>query len=250
LALAVLHLPSLFSAEGDDLINLKNQADRWIELEQRTAAEQNQWRSEKEVLETSREVLQKEQAALQTNLEAAELATGLFRTRFETAEAALAQHEAAHDLLRTRGEAIESRLRAILPRLPEPLRKTLNPLLLKLENRNEEDPISIAQKTQTLVAILSSIDRFNNSLTLTHQLRTNAAGETLDVKVLYWGLAVAYAVDARGEGAWMLVPGAEGWEWQDQQANASEIAALVAVYEKQQNPRLVALPAALTGGAQ
>lgn len=250
MALAVF-LPSLalFSAESEDLDGLKSQADRWIELELRTAAEKNQWRSAKEVLEDSRTVLQKEKAALEAKLEANELATRLFRTRYETAEAELAEHEAAQTLLRSRGDAVEARLRNVLPRLPEPLRDMIDPQLSKLENRDGENAISVSQATQTLVSVLSTIDRFNNTLTLTHQLRANAAGETVDVRVLYWGLAVAYAVDARGENAWMLVPGADGWDWHDQNANAAEITALMAIYEKQQNPRLVVLPASLTGGA-
>lgn len=249
LALAVL-LPTLFSAESDDLDGLKSQADRWIELELRIAREKDQWRSEKEVLEDSRDVLQKEQIALQAKLEANELATRLFRTRFESAEAELAEHEEAQELLRARGDALEARLRSVLPRLPEPLRESIDPQLSKLENRDGEDAISVSQATQTLVSVLSTIDRFNNTLTLTHQLRADATGETIDVKVLYWGLALAYAVDARGEDAWLLVPGADGWEWRDQKANAAEITALMAIYEKQQNPRLVALPASLTGGAR
>lgn len=249
LVLAVL-LPISYSAESTDPGDLKSQADRWIELEIQIAAERNQWESEKEILQNSRDVLQKEQEALEAKLEANELATSLFRARFESAEANLAQLEAAHELLRTQGAAVESRLRSLLPRLPEPLRASVDPQFLKLDNRTGENAISVSEATQTLVAILSTVDRFNNSLTLTHQLRTNAAGEILDVKVLYWGLALAYAVDARGEGAWMLVPGPDGWEWQDQRENASAISALMAVYEKQQSPRLIALPASLQGGAQ
>lgn len=246
---AVASLP-LGAAEAGAVDETKQQADRWIELEMRIANERNEWRTQKQILETSREVLQREQTSLQSKLEANELATSLFRTRFEAAEAELAQHETAHETLNARCAELQERLGQLRPHLPQPLLDKIDPMWTKLENHNAEDPISVSERIQNIVGILSAIDQFNNNLTLTHELRENAAGEKLDIKVLYWGLAVAYAVDARREGAWVVVPTDSGWEWRDQRANAAEIAALIAIYEKQQSPGLITLPATIAGGAQ
>jgi hypothetical protein len=229
----------------DDAAQLKNQADRWFDLEKRAADERNEWRTQKEVLTASIDVLKKEQASLQSKVEANELSAGLFAKRIETARTELAAHEAAHETLAAGCTTMERRLRALFPRLPEPLQQKIQPMLNKLER--PPAPLNISERTQALVAALTAVDLFNNSLTLTHHLRKNAAGDALDVKVLYWGLAMGYGVDADGTHAWLLTPGDQGWQWQEAPEHSPAIRTLVGIYEKRDNPVLVTLPVGTEG---
>ncbi|MGH8019153.1 MAG: DUF3450 family protein [Opitutaceae bacterium] len=237
------------AAEDEAASDLKAQADRWIDLEKRIADERNEWRTDKEILQTSVEVLKTEQSALQTKLEANELATSLFKTRLEQTEAQMAEHQAAHAALRTGTAELERRIQVLATRLPPPLTEKVGAMVEKLKASAEESVLSPAERTQTIVSILSSIDLFNNTLTLTHELRQRPTGETIDVKVLYWGLAMAYAVDASASQAWLVTPGADGWTWHDQSGNASRIKFLIDTYEKQRSPELVDLPVNMKGGA-
>lgn len=227
---------------------LKRQADRWLELEQRTADERNAWRAQKELLETSIEVLKEEQQHLQSQVEANELASALFLERVEKARTELAAQQAAHTALEAGCVKLEQRLRTLWPRLPEPLQERIRPQLDRLAGNGT--PPTLSERAQAVVAALTAVDQFNQALTLTHHLRTNGAGEKTDVKVLYWGLAMAYGIDARGEHAWVIRPGPEGWEWTDATPHAREIRTLIEVQEKQRNAELVLLPVVGEGGAK
>jgi Protein of unknown function (DUF3450) len=237
------------AAEPVDAESLQAQMDRWIALEQRTADEQNEWRADKEVLTASQDVLRQEQEALRVRLQANELASGRFQARLEEARAELAAQEAAHAKLMAGCDGLEGRVRALVPRLPDPLKDKVERLLERLRRPADEEPVSASERTQILVSVLTAIDLFNNTLTLTHHLRDNGAGETVDVKVLYWGLAAGYAIEPTGRQAWVLLPGAAGWGWHDASDHAAEIKAVVDIYEKQRSPEMVMLPAGAEGTA-
>ncbi len=249
-ALSVLvPIASRGEAADDEAANgLKAQADRWIELERRIADERNEWRTDKEILETSVEVLKKEQSGLRSKLEANELATSLFKRRLEQTQAEMAEHQAGHETLGAGIADLERRIEILATRLPPPLLEKVGPMVDKLKAPAGESALSPSERTQTVVSILSSIDLFNNTLTLTHELRQRPTGQTIDVKVLYWGLAIAYAVDAPASQAWLVTPGADGWTWHDQSGNVTRIKALIDTYEKQRSPDLIELPVNMKGG--
>lgn len=213
-----------------------------MELEKRIAEEENKWKADKELLLTSRDVLLTERKALQAKSEANELAFNLFRRQLENARTDIGDHEQARILLSEAFNDLETRIRSIATQLPPPLAEKIDPLLELLEPGTEEEPTPVSQRTQALTGILTSIDQFNNTLTLTHELRQDESGETRDVKVLYWGLAAGYAVESSGDDAWLLTPSADGWVWNEAGGDLSNIRALVNVYEKEQSPKLVVLP--------
>ncbi len=243
-------LPSLAPAQSTTPADLEAEMDRWIALERRTADERNRWRSAKQVLETSLEVLKKERAALQEQAGSNELSATLFKNRLDLVQRGTESHETAHTRLAAAIDTFEPRLRALLPRLPDPLREKIDPLVRRLAAEAGGESSSLSERAQTLVAALSSIDQFNNTLTLRHQLRDDGNGRTIDVRVLYWGLTVAYAIDASGRRAWILSPGAEGWTWRPSDGDAVAIAKLLDVHDKQRSPELVVLPVAGIGGGE
>ncbi len=240
----------LRAADDHSVDELKQATDRWIDLEARVAKEGNDWRAQKEVMTTSVEVLKKEREELQAKVSANDLAAGLFRTRFESSQLELDAQKKAHAALTEGCLAIERRARALLVRLPDPLQVRLQPMFDKLARSDGDAPVATSERTQLVVGILTAIDQFNNTLTLTHQLRPNGNGEMLDVKVLYWGLAMGYGIDTEGRHAWVLRPGPEGWQWTESPDGAAAIKTLVGVYEKQDKPQFVVLAAGQEGGPQ
>ena len=238
------------AADLSEADQMKRDADRWIELEQRAADERNDWRTQREVLAASVEALKTGQTNLRAKVESNNLAADLFRSRVEKLRTELTAHESGHAALNTGCEALEQRLQALWARLPEPLQETIKPQLDKLEAPPGATPLPASERAQLLISALTAVDQFNNSLTVTHQLRPDGAGETLDVKVLYWGLAMGFGIDATGQHAWVLTPGAAGWTWTDATGQVDEIRTLVEIQEKQQNPELVMLQVGSEGGAQ
>jgi hypothetical protein len=246
--LLALLVPTTFASTMAE--DLKAQADRWIELERRTADEAARWRTDKEVLETSIQVLTREQTGLRTRLDANAVAAELFQSRLAQTESGLREQTDANAALEARCREIEARLLALAPSLPPPLAVKIDTMMKKLSRPAEERAAGAAERAQMVVSILSAIDLFNNTLTLTHELRPAGDGTTIDVKVLYWGLAMGYAVDAPGSQAWLLAPGPQGWTWTPREADAPEIARLFDIYEKRVRPDLVELPVRVAGGVR
>lgn len=240
----------LIAADSGPVDALKAEADRWIDLEARAASERNDWRAQKEVLETSVAVLQQERALLETKVEANDVAADLFRARIDKARTDQQTHQTAHAAVAETCAALEKRLRALWPRLPEPLQEKTRAQLDRLAAGNlEAGRMGVSERMQIVILILTAIDQFNNSLTIAHHLRDNGAGQTVDVKVLYWGLAMGYGIDTRGEHAWLLRPGPQGWTWEDATDQREAIDTLIKVRERQ-TPVFVVLPAGETGGAR
>lgn len=246
--MALVHFSS--AAPDGEAEVWKAKADQWIELEQRIASEQSDWLADKEVMEASRTVLQREQAALKARLEANEMAQSLFHRRLQSLEQELAAQAEGRNLLIAGLEREEARIREIHDHLPEPLRERLAPLLLRMGAGPADQLVSVSERVQTVISILSAVDQFSGTVTLTHHLRRDEAGVERDVEVLYWGLAMGYAVNQTAEQAWLLLPSSEGWTWQAAHAVAPGIRDLIEIHKRKRSPGLVSLPATLREGAK
>ncbi len=228
------------------LARLEENTGRWIELQRRLAEEKNRWESEHLLLNHRLTVLTEEQASLQQNFDSYKLANELFEKSRNRVLDNIGVLKAAGKKVELRLVDFEKRMLALAASLPDPLGQTIGPLLRQIESRHGDDERSIADRAQTLVAVISAVNEFANSLNLTHTVRTLADdGSEFDVKVLYWGLAFAYATNRPGTRAWFLRPGPQGWSWEDRSELAPRFKAVIDVYEKQIQPELVTLPAEL-----
>jgi len=232
-------------ADTDTADAWKTKTNEWLKLEQRLAADSRDWLSEKETLEASRTVLEHEQAKLKERLESNELAGALFRKRRMELEAELATQKEAKGQLNEGLDEIEARLGQLYTLWPPPLQERISPLVARLRAGTEDNPVTVSERTQTVISILSAIDQFNNTVTLTHHLRPNEGGGEVDVQVLYWGLAMGYGVDAARNRAWTLNPSDDGWVWSELAGAGPRVRELLEIYERTRSPALVQLPARL-----
>ena len=239
---------AVLSAADDRLSQVEKTMDRWVELEQRVAVEENAWGSERELLVNTAAALTKEQASLSRNLASFELASRLYENNLKGVTAEIDRIKVANDKFSVDLGLLEKQVRDLGPSLPEPLMKHVNPLLANTGKGEGDEERSMAERSQNLMAILSAISQFANSLTLTHSLRTSDSdGSRFDVEVLYWGLAIGFATDAAGSRGWILRPGESGWTWEEFPDGGPDIKTLIGVYKKQREPVLVTLPASIRG---
>ncbi len=228
-----------------DVDSIESDAEKWIELQTRIAEENAKWKIEKELLESSILVLTTEQESLKESLESNKVASDLYEKNRNRVVSKLKENGDALQHLMGKMEEYESQINSIYAGLPEPLQKEVESMMRKIPAMIDDEPLSVAARIQSLISVLTSIDQFNNALNLTHQLRKNSDGTQIDVRVLYWGLSVGYAVDGRGNQAWVLKPGESGWTWNEANDMTSDIQDLMDVYEKRGSPRLISLPASL-----
>ena len=232
--------------ESDDLLTLvEDYTDRWMETQRLITDAKSGWLEEREILQHNVELLEREQKSLNEKLEGHRLAASLYdRTRRIVSETLEEQRDGTMQIAAMQDE-LEERVERLVPQLPDQLRESLEPHLQRMATGRASEEVGIANRVQNLIAMLAVIDQFSNNLTLTHMVRSSEDDGEYDVRILYWGLAFAYAVDTQGKRAWLLRPTEEGWGWLEQHDRAAKIEAIIDIYEKRRKPVLVTLPAYL-----
>lgn len=222
---------------------IESDTDRWIELQSKIAQSKNSWKNERLLLESSIEILEAEEATLQQGIASNEQASTVYIANRDRIAQLVEEQRESLDTIAEPLMSLEAELRSLMPKLPTPLRLEVQSHLAKLDG--ESSPVT--SRAQSLVASLTAIDRFSNSLTSKREARPGPNGGEVSVRVLYWGLAVAYGVDEANGRAWVILPGASGWDWNQQDEIFEAALELIDGYEKEsEDPQLVELPTTLS----
>lgn len=219
---------------------------RWVEASQCIAKERGDWSLGKELLSERIGLVGREIEALRAR--DAETQAGIAATSRQRDEldAARTGSEAIARDLEVLVVRLEAGLRSLLPRLPEPLRKRIEPLAQRLPgdeaDRGTAAKRSLAERFQNVVGILNETNKFDREITLTSEVRTLSDGSAAEVTTMYVGLGQAYWVGANGKLAGVGVPGTEGWQWRLVPESASSIANAVAIVKNERVAAFVQLP--------
>ncbi|MEM9160540.1 MAG: DUF3450 family protein [Verrucomicrobiota bacterium] len=229
-------------APAKELDTLKKNTEKWIEVRQRLSEEQADWNIEKQILGNGIETLSATRDAL------ADDAVAFRNQRQEVENAAQAANERLQsfqktdELLLSQLTEYESRILKLEPRLPDPLADKVAQLIAKIPASGAPSDFPLPNRLQNVVAIMTIVDEFNNDLHRANTIKELEDGEVIDVRILYWGLAVGYAINGAGTRAWEISPGPDGWEWKTIDQDALTIKQLFEVYDKTQDPALVGVP--------
>jgi hypothetical protein len=144
---------------------------------------------------------------------------------------------------------MESGLRRLKSRLPEPLQEELAPVYQRLPKNAEESTLGLGERMQSVVSLLTKIREFDTKISLSESIR-ELSGSDVEVsfRTLWIGLGQAYYLAPNDAGYGML--GADGWEWHSQPEIASAIQECIALVEgRSTEPKLIDLPVVLKEGA-
>lgn len=245
LLLAALIVPiSLFAAPSDTasvLDAVKRKPEQWIELKKRIAETRHEWQSQKEILAHSIFVMQKTLEELEREVQEQDARTSSLNVEYDNLLTELSNARNGQQALLERIDELEIETRQLARYCPLPLRETLAPHLRQLSSASTAED-SGPLRLQAVLAALTLMDEFNKGLTLSHVPRSTEDGSTTEVRVLYWGLAQAYAADAEGERAWLITPAEDGWHWREAPEHGAAIKRLFDVYGDDISPELVPLP--------
>ena len=108
---------------------------------------------------------------------------------------------------------------------PPPLREQLDAAVERLES--EDRPAAPLQnRYRDVLAVLIEAGNFQSRLTLDTELR-ELDGETVEIEVLYFGLASAVYIDRSGETCGIGKPGNDGWTWTPQAGLATSVRKII-----------------------
>jgi hypothetical protein len=130
----------------------------------------------------------------------------------------------------------------MVPKLPEPLAKELQPLVARVPENPAATRLSYSQRLQSVIGILAQVDKFNTDLKYVSAVQT-VDGAGLEVQTLYIGLGGAIFSDATGKYSGFGYPTESGWKMERVTgAQAEAIALAMDVYLSRKAPAFVAIP--------
>lgn len=217
--------------------------DQWVQTRQITSQANSDWRLERSILSDTQALLRGELERLQASLlelQGSASAADEDRAQLTASKEAM---NAAAAVIAVRIGTLEAQIQTILPTLPEPLLDNIQPLIRRLPQDPANTTLSLGERVQNIVGILSQADKFNRTLTHTSDARTLDDGRVIQVRTLYWGLAMAYYVDASGTYAGIGVPSKAGWQWPQVEGAGARIQQLLEVSTGSEAIQFVELPA-------
>ena len=236
-------LSTLYLNAQTNIESTRDVLDQWVQTKQITSKEKSDWRLEQSILSDTLKLLSSELTRLDTSLEdlkdsataADEDRSKLTARKEEIAEASAVVEGSIN--------ALETQIKRVVKTLPAPLVDRIKPLIRRLPENSANTKLSLGERVQNIVGILSQADKFNATLTQTSESRELDSGKIVEVRTLYWGLAMAYYVDASGAYAGIGHPGEDGWEWPQIEGAGPQIKQLLAVYEGSEEIQFVEVPA-------
>ena len=228
LLIACVALPA---TSGSAVDAFRAQMEKWVETRQILSEEEADWQVEKELLRATRDLLRREKESLE--LEIAELEESNTASDEERRELLLERgdFQQASRALEDEIRAMELEVLALAPRLPEPLQKRLEPLLVQIPGDPERSGVPLGQRLMSVLGVLAQAEKWNGTATFVGETRSVNGGPRVQVRTLYWGLAQAVFVDAQAHSAGVGRPVADGWEFSDEPRLVGGAQQLLDIYE-------------------
>ncbi|NMA46443.1 MAG: DUF3450 domain-containing protein [Lentisphaerae bacterium] len=223
---------------------LESQVLRLADLQRAEWSARQDWQSQRQLLQDQLAMLHKHGAMLDAALaeqrqESAEIAAGNAAVATELAALLARLGE-----LRTALLAQNDALLVLQRRLPPVLQRQLQDVFTRLGRLTEKEPdlAALPGILQAQLSVLTEVEQYDHGIHLAKEVLPDDGGQRCEYDVMYFGLAVAYALSANGARAGMGVPGADGWEWRWRDEWIPVIAQAMAVARKEQPAQLLRLP--------
>ena len=205
--------------------------EKWVETRQLISRERSDWEADRETLRATRDLLKQQKSALESSIQELETASSQDDEERRTLLLRRAELQESRPVVAERVRAMELEARDLAGRLPAPLVRKLEPLLVQIPDDPEHTGVGLGQRLMNVLGILAQAEKWNGTANLAGETRDMGNGEKLHVRTLYWGLGQAIYVDERGEHAGIGRPGEEGWEFSAQPEIADDADLLLDIYE-------------------
>lgn len=232
---------SILQGQGS-LQETENQLREWVETERAISAAKAEWDADKFGMENLIRLYQQELESLKAQVASAEQDRGVAEQRRSELLAKNEEIQAIEVQVSAALAKIEQKLKAMEARLPTPLQQELGPLFGTIPQDGESSSLSIGQRIQPIIAILTQIQKFNQVVTIEEGFREFEAGRTVQTEKVYFGLGAAYYVDRANEHAGYGVMTETGWDWKDDAALIPLVRRFVDIYRGTVQAEYVELP--------
>ncbi len=227
---------------------LREDVAKWVETMSRIQSKQSEWTRDSEVLANYKEGLTQEIESLNQSIKEAKtrnagadsesLKLKAERDQYTDAKSKLAKK------LREMEKAMQSQL-GIFPKtlMTEPkVSQATADLKAALELPEDKLEENVSKRLLNLITLVSEAEKFQQTVHVRPELHTDQSGREFNMKVIYFGLAMAYAVNDEGTLALTGKPGSDGWVFEDAPTLISEIQRLIAATTGDAEAAFITLP--------
>jgi len=205
--------------------------DQWVEVEKTTSQEKTDWEVEKQGLLDVIKVYEQEREMLDEKIKEAEE----FTSAADSKKSGLLEEQENLRAIESKLELVvsdqEDYLKKLIKRMPTPLREEIAPLAQRIPQDPTKTSLSVSQRLQSIVGILTQVDKFNTSVEIAPEQREFEGGKMVQVTAIYFGLGAAYYADKSGEHAGYGQTNENGWEWVSDVSIAQNVLRLIEMYE-------------------
>ncbi|MEM7791978.1 MAG: DUF3450 family protein [Verrucomicrobiota bacterium] len=241
---SLLSFGLLVSVNGSEALDsARNLVKEWVAIEKAISSEAVEWREKQDLLNNLLSVTETEVETLENSIRAIEeSATVADASRRKLVNEQEALTEGRQRISKFLSE-IEPRVLQLRQTLPEPLSKKLENAYQRIPKDPTGSTLGVAERMQTVISILSIINKFDRSVTVYQEIRTLDDGTRSEVDTVYLGLGAAYYRTRSGSDAGFGQPGLDGWNWQSQPSLEADIEEIIAIASNQtQLARFIDLP--------
>lgn len=227
----------------EPIADTRTTLQKWVETRQMTSKLRADWAADKELLLESIKMFEREAKNLDELIAKVDTGNDVARKERAEQEKLDAEYQTALDKIKSLLGGLEQKALALAKTFPPPLAEKLNVFLKRLAEDPATTKYSAGERVQAIVAVLAEADKFNGAISVTSELRKDASGTEIQVRVIYLGLAQGYYTDKEGKLAGVGTPSAEGWKWSSEATLAPSINQVIDMYENAKPPAFVTLPA-------
>ena len=209
--------------------SVRNTVKEWVATEKSISAEAAHWQEKRILLgdlisveKSSVESLEKEIEQFQDSLTASD---ALRQELLEERTALVKKRRIIASFL---AEA-EAGLQTLRDRLPELLATKLVPFYQRQPSNPEKTTLGLAERMQTVIGILTTVQKFDQGITVADELRALPDGTQAEVQTVYIGLGTAYYRTRSGSDAGYGKASDSGWTWVSQPELSKDISEIIAV---------------------
>lgn len=219
----------------------RNLVSEWVEVEKTISVETADWEAGQTIIKDMIALLETEKASLTEKIQIAEEGLSESDKKREELLNESDEYRAAVDVLGDKIGMVEKRVIALHSQFPVPLQEEVSTLFARIPQEGEEVRLSVSQRLQSVIAILSQADKFNSGVQFVSDIQKLDSGQS-EVDVLYFGLAGAFFKDREGAYVGIGFPSSEGWQWEEVPESGDEISKLFSVYAGEMQAEFVKLP--------
>jgi hypothetical protein len=227
---------------------LRTSIREWVETKQKIQQEENDWSRDQEVLQNYKEGLETEIASLKEQIASAKIRKeGADKESLEKV-GERDRYLAAKTELTAIVRSLEESLSAKITSFPEPLAKESKvaqgiedlkrDIALPLEKRGD----GVSKRLLNIVNLLTEAEKFQQTVHVRPELHKDSQGREFNVQVVYFGLAIAYAVNEDGTFALVGRPDAQGWKFEEKPDLATDISNLLSATTGEADATFINLP--------